>query len=240
MVLVHSSFRAIGGVAGGAAAVVAALLDVIGAGGTLVVPAQTAGNRDPSRWRPRVDPSEWPRLRRLMPPFDPITSPSQNVGVIAETVRTWTSAVRSSHPQVSFAAIGRHAPDLMAEHALESPLGERSPLARMVEAGAMILLLGVGFNRCTAFHLAEYRLPGPPLMTNGCMIQQDARPIWVRYRSVALDASDFGDLGADLESTTTLVHPGLVGEARCRLLPMAPAVAFAEDWFLRRRGRPAI
>jgi aminoglycoside 3-N-acetyltransferase len=33
--------------------------------------------------------------------------------------------------------------------------GEHSPLARLEEVGAQVLLLGVGYDVCTAFHLAE-------------------------------------------------------------------------------------
>ena len=52
VLLVHSSLRSLGWVSGGALAVVQALLDVLGPAGTLVVPSQTTGNRDPSTWRP--------------------------------------------------------------------------------------------------------------------------------------------------------------------------------------------
>jgi aminoglycoside 3-N-acetyltransferase len=49
VLLIHASARRIGPVHGGAAAVVAALREVAGPAGTLVVPAMTAENSDTSR-----------------------------------------------------------------------------------------------------------------------------------------------------------------------------------------------
>src|SRR5450755_2741871 len=48
--LVHASLASFGFVIGGAQAVVQALFDVVGPTGTIVVPAFTADNSDPSRW----------------------------------------------------------------------------------------------------------------------------------------------------------------------------------------------
>jgi aminoglycoside 3-N-acetyltransferase len=88
-VLVHSSLRSLGWVCGGALAVVQALLDVLGPGGTLVVPAQTMGNSDPRHWsRPPVPESWWPVIREHLPAFDPAVTPTVGLGVIAEMVRT--------------------------------------------------------------------------------------------------------------------------------------------------------
>jgi aminoglycoside 3-N-acetyltransferase len=236
--LVHSSLRSLGWVCGGATAVVQALLDVLGSAGTLVVPAQSANNRDPSTWTyPVVPAALWATIRQHLPGYDPALTPSHRMGAISERVRTWPGAVRSEHPQTSFAAIGALAADIVDDHALESQLGERSPLARLEEVGARILLLGVGFDRCTAFHLGEYRVPFPPSRQIGCAVMGPWGRQWITYTAVDLDDADFAELGDSFEAQTAAVTIGRVGSATSRLLSLPEAVEFATKWFLGRRRR---
>lgn len=235
-VIVHSSMRAIGWVPGGQVAVVQALLDVLGPEGTLVVPTQTGGNSEPRTWsRPPVPEEWWQTVRDHMPAFDPAITPSRGIGVVAESVRTWPGAVRSNHPHTSFAAVGARAAALMARHDLESQLGEGSPLRALEEANAQVLLLGVGFDTCTAFHLAEYRIPLPKT-EHSAAVRTDKGREWITYTDVDTDSDDFAELGEAYEPTATL-HRGQVGGADARLFPLPEAVAFAVNW-LRTHRRP--
>ncbi|MFF7641806.1 AAC(3) family N-acetyltransferase [Streptomyces canus] len=243
-VLVHASLRAVGRVRGGAGAVTDSLLEVLDADGTLVVYTQTPDNSDPSRWpvtRGRAVPvAEWPRLRATLPAFDPGRTPSFGVGVLPEEVRTRPGALRSSHPQSSFAALGPAAARITAGHALNCHLGEESPLARLEELDARILLLGVGYSVCTAFHLAEYRVPGRGSRDYGCAVADagGSGRRWHRYRDVDFDASDFTALGDSYESQPERpVTRGRVGAADCRLFDLAPAVAYASKWLIEHRTR---
>jgi aminoglycoside 3-N-acetyltransferase len=236
--LLHSSLRSLGSwVAGGPTTVVAALLEVLGPEGTLVVPAQSPETKDPSRWSHIAVPEQWwPTIREQMPPFDPALTPATTVGVIAERVRTWPGAVRSAHPLTSFAAIGARAQPLLDGHELSSLLGEHSPLARLEAAEARILLLGVGFDRCTAFHLAEYRLPDPPRRTASCLVATDRGREWVHFDTVDLDSTDFGLIGKELEGSVDWVRTHRIGAAHSRLLPLRESVEFAYEWLLRQRS----
>ena len=237
-VLVHSSLRSLGLVVGGAPTVVRALLDAIGSGGTLVVPAFTADNRDPGRWAPERGIPErlWDEIRCSMPPFDSDTTPSSGVGLVAETVRTWPGALRSGHPQTSFAALGPAAAGLTEKHPWDCHLGPESPLGLLAgRPAAKVLLLGVGYDVCTTFHLAEYRWPGNDRRTYEFVADDGTGPPGWRSRTeIRLDQSDFADLGTAFEGRLG-VRRGAVGAARGRLFGVAEAAAFAERWFAEHR-----
>ena len=236
--MVHASLRSLGWVVGGEAAVVQALLEVLGDSGTLVVPTQTAFNRDPSRWNdPRVPESQWPIIRDHLPAYDPAVTPSRGMGRIAEQVRTWPGARRSAHPQTSFAAIGANAAYVVDDHRLDSPLGEHSPLARLEDLDARVLLLGVDMHRCTCFHRAEYRLGTAPVMTNWCAVLGPSGRAWVSYDGITLDDSDFGQLGKAFETEIAgAVRTGPIGASTSRLFSVRAATAFAESWMLTNRS----
>ncbi|MFE6622598.1 aminoglycoside N(3)-acetyltransferase [Streptomyces sp. NPDC057740] len=243
VLLAHASLRRVGAAP---EAVLAALLDVLGPGGTLVVPAFTAGNSDTSpAYQERIRDMTERQVsdyRAAMPPFEADRTPSQGMGRLAEAVRCHGEAVRSTHPQTSFAAVGARARELMAAHDEECHLGERSPLAPLYRAGAEVLLMGVGYEVCSAFHLAEYRVAEPPHREYSCVVLRGGERCWTSYKDVALDDQDFGALGAAFQADgdtrpEPVVRRGPVGNARARLFPLAGAVDFATGWLARNRPR---
>ncbi|MBL7255924.1 aminoglycoside N(3)-acetyltransferase [Paractinoplanes lichenicola] len=231
MVIVHSSMRAVGSLAGGVQAVVQALLDVLTPDGTLIVPTHTPSNSDPAEWsKPPVPPSWWPVIREQSPGFDPARTPSQWMGVLPEVVRAWPGAVRSSHPQVSFAALGGQAVAVVGEHPLEDGLGELSPLGALYRAYGKVLLLGCGHGRNTSLHLAECRQKPPVLVEHGAAVREPSGGSrWVTWTAPDADASDFEQLGAAYEAENGVLL-GKVGNAECRLMPQRALVDFATRW----------
>jgi aminoglycoside 3-N-acetyltransferase len=241
VLLVHTSVKALGWIPGGPLAVVQALRDAVGDAGTIVVPTQTATNSEPSVWaHPPVPEAWWPVIRESTPGFDPALTPSDHMGRVPEVVRTWPGARRSAHPQTSFAALGPLAEEVVAVHDLDSQCGERSPLAVLERLGARILLLGATFGSCTAFHLAEYRVPGAAgLKSDGAaVLTPDGGRAWLTYEDLDLDEDDFDRIGEHLRSTGS-VSSGRVGEAECHLVDLATAVDTARDWMMEHRERTA-
>jgi len=232
---VHSSLRALGWVCGGPVAVVQALMDVVGEKGTVVVPTQTGGCSDPTHWsNPPVPSSWWATIKEQMPAFDPRITPSSQMGAIAETLRTWPGTLRSSHPQASFAAWGRHAEEIVADHALDYGLGEQSPLARIYDLDGHVLLLGVGYDNCTSFHLAEYRVPGSVPHMQGTPVLENRVRVWKTLKDIEIDSDIFPEIGVDFEREVQ-VSIGLVGSAQCRLFRQRSGVDFTQGWLTKRR-----
>jgi aminoglycoside 3-N-acetyltransferase len=237
-VLVHSSARSLGFVAGGGQAVVQALLDVLGSSGTLVVPTHTPDNTDPADWcNPPVPESWWPVIRSQAPGFDRSRTPSRWMGVIAETVRTWPGAMRSDHPQVSFAAVGRNAALVAGAHQLDDALGDGSPLGAINGLDGKVLLLGCGHDSNTSLHLAEWRQESPPrAVTSASVRQPDGATQWISWTDVAYNTDDFEQIGAAFEVAVGL-SIGQVGDAEARLTPQRVLVDFATDWMAAHRPK---
>ncbi|MFF8196101.1 aminoglycoside N(3)-acetyltransferase [Streptomyces bobili] len=234
ILLAHSSLSSLGWVCGGAVAAVQGLLDALGPDGTLVVPTQSGDLSDPSHWgNPPVPRAWWDTIRATMPAYDPLVTPSRGVGVIPETVRTWPGALRSAHPQTSFAALGPRAAEVTEGHARDCRLGERSPLARLEALGARVLLLGAGYDTCTSFHLAEYRIPAPRAGAG-----RPGPGGWEVVSEVSIDSDGFDELGHDFERDRPVVR-AKVGAADARLFPVSDAVAYAERWLPVHRSRAA-
>ncbi|WP_328424781.1 MULTISPECIES: AAC(3) family N-acetyltransferase [unclassified Micromonospora] len=237
--LVHCGLRRVGPLERGPATLAGALRDVLGPAGTLLVPTQTAGNSTTSRTylaaTAGMDAAQLARYEAALPGWDGRTTPSQRMGALAEFVRCAPGAVRSDHPQTSFAALGPRARQLTDRHDLDCHLGERSPMGALCAADGQILLLGVGYEACSALHLAEYRLPVPPPERDyRCFRLVDGRRVRLDFRALDLDDSDFPTVGAALDGEPFVRH-GRVGRASARLLPLRATVDFAVGWLAANR-----
>ncbi len=138
-VVVHSSLRSFGYIQGGAGAVIEALMQVLTAEGTLLMPAFNHGKI--------VEPG-WDGY------YDPLETPTVN-GIIPETFRTIPGVARSLNPTHPLAAWGRRAVEFTRHHHRTLTMGAHSPLGLLGKSGGYGLLLGVDFGSNTYHHIVE-------------------------------------------------------------------------------------
>lgn len=250
VVMFHTRMSAIGYVAGGAPTVIAALRDAVGERGTLMV---YCGWND----APPYDFLTWPQpwqdaLRAEHPAYDPEVSEADHAnGRLPEALRRWPGAVRSRHPDVSFAALGPAAAELVADHPFDHPHGPGSPLARLVGLGGRVLLLGAPLDTMTLLHHAEALAdaPGKRFVEYEQPILVDGERVWRRFRDIdsengAFDYSAAVPEGVDpFEAIVRdmlaagLGRTGRVGAAQSHLFEAADVVAFGMAWMEEKLRR---
>ena len=136
--LTHSSYKSIGGVAGGPETVARALIDIVGSEGGSFVPTFNYGELP---WQ--ID--QTPAL----------------TGIIPETFRKVPGVLRSNHPTHSVAGIGPAAVAILADHEKVDPFSPNSPIFRLWQSNAWVLLMGVDHTANSTIHVAEELLQLP-------------------------------------------------------------------------------
>ncbi|MDA0748955.1 MAG: AAC(3) family N-acetyltransferase [bacterium] len=193
---IHSSFKSLGPVQGGAPTVISALEDAIGPDGLLSMPSfnLVEAHRRAETWNLNTTPS--------------------TVGWLTEYFRCMPDTFRSNHYSHAVAARGKNAQELVSghpiSHGLKSPwdqepwgrtYGTHSPMYCLYEQNAKLLMLGVTYESSTFIHLVEVLYWNRRLETN-----PEARYTWLRRP----------ELGQFWDQNGTLAR-GQIARATCRL-----------------------
>ena len=230
--MVHSSMSQIGWVLGGPTTIVDSLIKTLGSSGTLVMPSATPNCADPTLWEGPPVPEHWiEMIREHIPVFDKNITPT-SMGAIAECFRNWPGTRRSDHPLSSVSAFGPNAELLTCEHALEFSEGTNTPYEKVYDLNFDVLLLGVGFNRCTMLHFAESLVPNRRTTTNRFPVKSNNRIIWKEVKDLANDNNSlFPKIGDEFLKSNKNIITGTIGGAGCTLFRVSELVEFARAFF---------
>ena len=237
IVIVHASLSSMGYVCGGAQAVIEALFETVGNEGTIVMPSQSWKNLDPVdgvHWD--CDEADWQIIRDHWPAYDKNITPTNTMGAVAEMFRLWKGSIRSDHPARSVCANGKYAEYITRNHDLSNIFGDGSPIGKLYELDAYVLLLGVGYDKNTSLHLADVRAnyPGKHDCTEYSAILENGSRVWKKYDTLFVDGEDFDEIGLAFEKTG-LVKNSYINQAEIRLMKQRELVDFAVKWIEENR-----
>lgn len=237
ILIAHSSLSSLGWVCGGASSVILALERVLTSKGTLIMPSHSGDLSDPSEWCNPPVPENWfQQIRDEMPCFDKYLTPTRGIGIIPEVFRKQKSVVRSSHPQVSFAAWGKYKNYIIQDKHYNYAQNINSPLGRLYQKNGWILLLGVNQRKNTSLHLAEYlsNYKTKKVIMNGMPVYNRGKRIWKEFEDIEIDSDDFELIGNDYEKSNKVII-GKVGNAVCKLINQRSIVNYAIKWMEENR-----
>lgn len=146
-VLIHSSYKSLGGVEGGIDTFISAVKDTVGTDGTVMFPTFT-----------------YDFVNKDNPVFDIEKTPSC-VGMIPEVFRKGKGVKRSLHPTHSVAVWGKDRDWYIEKHHKDKVcVGENSPIYKLKDTGGKILMVGCGITHNTLIHGLEILVRPPYAM----------------------------------------------------------------------------
>lgn len=140
-IMVHSSYKSLGGVKGGADTVIDALLESVSANGTVLFPTFNFESWVDTHY------------------FD-IRETASHMGIITEVARCREDAIRTPHPLYSFAVLGNRQEEFAACDDVEA-VGDNSVFALFHKLNGLIVSIGLDFNSSFTFSVhAIYKAGG--------------------------------------------------------------------------------
>ncbi|MFA9477507.1 AAC(3) family N-acetyltransferase [Phycisphaerales bacterium AB-hyl4] len=195
VLLVHTAYSKIKPVEDGPKGLIAALRKSVGPTGTLVMPSMSFDDEHP---------------------FDITATPCPEMGVVADMFWRQPGVLRSDSPH-AFAAVGRHADVITADHPIDPPHGMNSPVGRAYERDAQVLLLGIDHTANTTIHLAEELAGVRYRRDQRITILRDGEPEIFEYREIDHCCENFAFVDRWLDERS-LQRRGVVGHGEVRLV----------------------
>lgn len=162
-VLVHAALSPLGQFEPDIDVIIEALLDAVGPDGTVIMMTDTRSFSKTGQFS-ADQPSE--------------------TGLLTEKFRLMPGVKRSVVPMVSFCAMGPRTDEYT--QAYHSHLDDTATITRLLENDGKIMMLGIGYEKCTLYHLSEERHNTPYNFYkefNGVLTREDGgtEPISQRY-----------------------------------------------------------
>ena len=202
IIFIHSSFKSIGKVDGGAGTVVLAIEDAVGSDGLILMPSFNLVDHDnrPRSWN--ID-----------------TTPS-TVGWLTEYFRNMTDTHRSDHYSHSVAARGKNSKDFVSGYSRDGyksnwdlepwsrAFGDQSPMNLAYRKCGKLLMLGVDYTSSTYLHFVES-------IHWNMVLRENPEALYPLLNRPAV--GEFWDREWEMKT-------GSVGNAKCRLFGIKPYV----------------
>lgn len=206
--LIHSSYKSLGGVEGGMQTVIEAFMSVLGDRGTLLFPTITCSNVNPEK-------------PVLNPVFDLKSTPSV-VGAMTNFFRNYPGVERSLHPTHSVCAFGARQHEYIKDHWKDNtPVGENSPFRKHFDFGGKILFLGCSTRSNTSMHGVEQYADAPYVLSDHTrhyvLIDKDEKRTEKDYRFHYISQRGYSQRYDLLENVMTFDR-GKILQADCALV----------------------
>ncbi len=197
-VIAHASLKPFGYINQGAEAVVHAMLDSFNG---VLMPTFT--------YKTMVTPEVGPPnngitygaekdLNKMAQPFTPNMPADKMMGIVPETLRTHPSALRTSHPILSFA--GMNVDEMLSAQSMDEPL---APIGALAHQDGWVVLINVDHSSNTSIHYAE-KLAGRKQFIRWAMVENRI----VECPGFPGDSSGFNEIEHHLRSDTRRVLVG--------------------------------
>ena len=210
-VIVHACLSSFGEVHGGAQTILGSLCSSFD---TLIMPVFTYKTMITPEVGPPDNAIQYGSGRltnRLAEFFQADMRADREMGVVAESLRTYPGAIRSTHPILSFA--GLHASPILEAQSIREPL---LPIQKLLERDGWVLLLGVGQTVNTSIHYAE-QLAGRKQFMRWALTTRGVIPC----QGFSGCSDGFAEIAPRLEEA---VHQQELGEAVIQAIPVAHLV----------------